>query len=107
MNENGEVVGINTMVRTNTEAIGFAIPINKAMSSYDLLKDGKKPSHCFFGLEVMTVSPDWSRIHNDDPNVHRLPEMHGALVVRVVPGSPAALSGIRKHDIIVEVDSTS
>ena len=52
MNELGEVVGINTMVRTNTESIGFAIPINKALSSYDVLKEGKKPSHAYFGLEV-------------------------------------------------------
>jgi S1-C subfamily serine protease len=121
VNQYGEVVGINTMVRTNTEAIGFAIPINKALSSYNILKEGKKPSHSYFGLEVMTLSPDWARIHNDDPNVHRLPELHGALVVRgtfhpsqisrlfltlplpriVVPGSPAAVCGLRKHDIIL------
>ena len=44
------------------------------------------------------------RIHNDDPNVQRLPELHGALVARVVPNSPAAASGLRKNDIIVEVN---
>lgn len=104
VNEFGEVVGINTMVRTNTEAIGFAIPINKALSSYGILKEGKKPTHSYFGLEVMTLSPDWARIHNDDPNVQRLPELHGALVVRVVPQSPAAEAGIRKHDIITSVE---
>merc|ERR1712146_577039 len=81
-----------------------AIPINKALSAYNVLKDGKKPSHAYFGLEVMTLSPDWARIHNDDPNVQRLPELHGALVVRVIPQSPAAEAGIRKHDIITSVD---
>jgi S1-C subfamily serine protease len=104
VNQFGEVIGINTMVRTNTEAIGFAIPINSAMSTYEVLKDGKKPTHAYFGLEVMTVSPDWAKIYNDDPNANRLPEVNGALVVRVAPGSPAALSGLRKYDIIVEVD---
>lgn len=29
VNEFGEVVGVNTAVRANTEGIGFAIPINK------------------------------------------------------------------------------
>lgn len=29
VNEAGEVVGINTAIRANTEGIGFAIPINK------------------------------------------------------------------------------
>jgi S1-C subfamily serine protease len=38
VNENGQVVGINTMVRTNTEAIGFSIPINKAREVYEILK---------------------------------------------------------------------
>ena len=104
VNDEGEVVGINTMVRTNTEAIGFAIPINRARQIYEILKQGKKPSHAYFGIEVMTLTPDFARIHNDDPNAQRLPEVHGALVVRVVPGSPAAACGFRKNDIIVEVN---
>ena len=57
----GQVVGINTMVRTNTEAIGFAIPINRAKQIYEILKLGKKPSHAYFGIEVMTLTPDFAR----------------------------------------------
>lgn len=57
----GQVVGINTMVRTNTEAIGFAIPINRAKQIYEILKSGKKPSHAYFGIEVMTLTPDFAR----------------------------------------------
>lgn len=57
----GNVVGINTMVRTNTEAIGFAIPINRAKQIYEILKLGKKPSHAYFGVEVMTLTPDFAR----------------------------------------------
>eukprot|EP00607_Mallomonas_marina_P007488 CAMPEP_0182416490 /NCGR_PEP_ID=MMETSP1167-20130531/798_1 /TAXON_ID=2988 /ORGANISM="Mallomonas Sp, Strain CCMP3275" /LENGTH=367 /DNA_ID=CAMNT_0024589293 /DNA_START=388 /DNA_END=1491 /DNA_ORIENTATION=+ len=104
VNEHGQVVGINTMVRTNTESIGFAIPINQAKRIYNILRQGKRPSHAYFGLEVMTLSPDVARMHNDDPNAHRLPEVHGALIVRVIPGSPAALHGLRRHDIITSVN---
>lgn len=104
VNDAGEVVGINTMVRTNTEAIGFAIPINRARKIYEVLKQGKKPTHAFFGVEVSTITPDFAHIHNDDPNAQRLPEVHGALVRKVLPGSPAALSGLRRNDIIVEVN---
>ena len=57
----GNVVGINTMVRTNTEAIGFAIPINRAKQIYEILKLGKKPSHAYFGVDVMTLTPDFAR----------------------------------------------
>ena len=103
VNDSGQVVGINTMVRTNTEAIGFAIPINRATEIYEVLKHGRKPTHAFFGLAVMPITPDNARIHNDDPNANRLPEVNGALVMNVVPGSPADLCGIRKNDVIVGV----
>jgi len=107
VNDVGEVVGINTMVRTNTEAIGFAIPINRARKIYEILRQGKKPTHAYFGLEVMTTTPDFAHIHNEDPNAQRLPEVHGALVMRVLSGSPAALCGLRKNDIIIEVNGQS
>jgi S1-C subfamily serine protease len=105
VNDAGQVIGINTMVRSNTEAIGFAIPINKVKEIYDTLKQGKKPNHAFFGVEIMTLTPDFARIHNDDPNATRLPEIHGALVVRVLPNTPAAASGMRKFDVITEVSN--
>lgn len=104
VNDRGEVVGINTMVRTNTEAIGFAIPINRATQIYEILRTGKKPTHAYFGTEVISITPDKVRIHNEDPNVQRLIEIHGALVKRIVPGSPADKSGLRKNDIIVSVN---
>lgn len=107
VNDVGEVVGINTMVRINTEAIGFAIPINRAKKIYEVLKQGKKPTHAFFGVEVSTITPDFATIHNDDPNAQRLPEVHGALVRKVLPGSPAALCGLRRNDIIIEVNGQS
>lgn len=93
------------MVRTNTEAIGFAIPINRVKDIYNTLKQGKKPNHAYFGIEAVSLTPDYARISNDDPNSQRLPEIFGALVVRVVPNSPAASSGIRKYDVITEVNN--
>lgn len=36
-NSGGPLIGINTMVRTNTEVIGFAIQINRAMQIYEVL----------------------------------------------------------------------
>lgn len=104
VNDRGEVVGINTMVRTNTEAIGFAIPINRARSIYEVLRQGKKPSHAFFGIEANTVTPDSARIHNEDPNAPRIPITSGALILRVGRGSPAEAAGLRRFDVIVEVN---
>lgn len=107
VNEDGHVVGINTMVRTNTEAIGFSIPINRAKQIYEVLRQGKRPTHAYFGMEVVSITPDLARIHNEDPNANRLPEkLFGAMVTRISPNSPAAASGLRRNDVIVEVNGT-
>ena len=43
--------------------------------------------------------------NNEDPNAGMmLPEVTGALVVRVVPDTPAAEAGLRRGDVIVQVD---
>ena len=60
--------------------------------------------HFFFFSNYLLHCMGSVRIHNDDPNAQRLPELHGALVARVSPNSPAAACGFRKNDIIVEVN---
>jgi|EP01040_Poterioochromonas_malhamensis_P001190 S1-C subfamily serine protease len=104
VNDAGEVIGINTMVRTNTEAIGFAIPINQAKQIYEVLKTGKKPTHAYFGIETISNTPDNAHINNEDPNSQHIPEIHGALVLKVMPNSPAEKCGLRRNDVITEVN---
>jgi S1-C subfamily serine protease len=50
------------------------------------------------------MTPDNAKIHNEDPNAHKLPEVYGAVVMKVIPGSPADICGIRKNDIITQVN---
>ncbi len=105
VNDQGQVVGINAMGLTNTQAIGFAIPINRAKEIYNVLKTGKKPAHPYFGMEISSITPDTIRIRNEDPNVsHLCEETTGSLVHRVVPGGPADRAGLRRNDIIVGVN---
>lgn len=105
LNEFGEVVGINTAVRVNAEAIGFAIPIDRAKEIAKELAKGKTIAHAYVGIQMTNVTPQFARQNNQDPNAHALiPEVEGALVMRVVPSSPAASGGIRRYDIIVSID---
>lgn len=105
VNDQGEVVGINSMGLTNTQAIGFAIPINRAKDIYEVLKTGKKPAHPYFGMEISSITPDVIRIRNEDPNVsHLCEDTTGSLVHRVTPGGPADRAGLRRNDIIVGVN---
>lgn len=104
-NQWGEVVGISTAVRANAEAIGFAIPIDVAKDVAAELAKGKTIAHAFVGIKMANLTPAYARQNNKDPNSQGIvPEIDGALVMRVVPKSPAAEAGIRRNDVIVAID---
>ena len=105
LNDRGEVIGINTAIRPDAMGIGFAIPINKAKAIKDKLMRGEKISHPYLGVEMRTITPQLAMQNNNDPNSPiQIPEVNGVLVVRVVPDSPAAAAGLRRGDVIVQID---
>ncbi len=105
LNENGEVIGINTAIRPDAMGIGFAIPINKAKSLSEVLAAGKEVPHPYVGIQMVTLTPEAAKENNQDPNSRIIvPEVEGVLVVRVIPNSPAAQGGIRAGDVILEVN---
>ena len=100
----GNVVGINTCIRANAEGIGFAIPINKAKSIISLLSSGSVVPHAFLGVQMSTVTPFSARQFNDDVNAAGvIGEVYGAVIVRVVRGTPAEAAGFKKLDVIVKI----
>jgi S1-C subfamily serine protease len=105
LNEQGEVIGINTAIRANAMGIGFAIPINKVKEIMPILERGEQVSHPYLGVQIATLTPDVAKRNNEDPNATvMLPEVNGVLVVGVVPNSPAASAGIRRGDVITEIN---
>ncbi|NMG08074.1 HhoA/HhoB/HtrA family serine endopeptidase [Brasilonema sp. UFV-L1] len=105
VNEQGEVIGINTAIRADAQGIGFAIPIDKAKVIKDALASGQKISHPYIGVRMVTLTPELAKQSNSDPNTTIiLPETNGVLVVQVMPNSPAATAGVRRGDVITQVD---
>ncbi|MBF2083932.1 HhoA/HhoB/HtrA family serine endopeptidase [Thermoleptolyngbya sp. C42_A2020_037] len=105
LNEKGEVIGINTAIRANAMGIGFAIPINKAKDISTRLARGESVQHPYLGVQIATLTPEQARDNNEDPNATLiLPEVNGALVMGIVPDSPAAKGGIRRGDVITQVN---
>jgi len=105
VNEFGEVVGINTAVFANAEGIGFAIPINKAKQIMGDLAQGKHIEHPYIGIAMVTITPEYAKQFNMDPNVgHPIPEVNGAMVVLVQPDGPAGKGGLRRGDVLLAVD---
>ncbi|MCM1981461.1 HhoA/HhoB/HtrA family serine endopeptidase [Lyngbya confervoides] len=106
LNEQGQVIGINTAIRADAMGIGFAIPINKAKSLKDRLVRGEKILHPYIGLQMANLTPKLARQNNQDPNSPMiLPEVEGVLVMKVMQGTPAERAGIRSGDVIVAVDN--
>jgi len=105
LNARGEVIGINTAIRAEAQGIGFAIPIDKAKAIKDALARGEKIPHPYIGIRMLTLTPELAKQSNRDPNAPIIvPEINGVLVVQVMPSSPAAAAGLRRGDVIVEID---
>jgi serine protease Do len=97
-NLDGEVVGINSQIYSNSGGfmgVSFAIPIEMAMDVVSQLKDKGRVSRGWLGVEILEVSRDLALSYG-------LQRPHGALVARVMEGSPAADAGLQEEDIIIE-----
>lgn len=105
LNASGEVIGINTAIRADAMGIGFAIPIDKAKTIKDQLIRGQKVPHPYIGVQTASLTPQLAQQNNNDPNSPiQIPEIKGVLVVRVLPNTPAAAAGLRRADVIVQID---
>jgi serine protease Do len=99
INTNGEVVAINTAKMPYGQGIGFAIPINISKSILEDLIQNGKVTRPWMGVATVKLDQQIARYY-------RLPITEGALVVSVERNSPAEYAGIRRGDIIEEVNST-
>jgi S1-C subfamily serine protease len=96
---NGKVIALATAIIPFAQGIGFAIPINKVKKiAEDLIKYGKviRP---WLGIYGIDLTPQISSYYN-------LPVQEGVIIVKVIQGSPAELSGIEEGDIILSIDRT-
>jgi serine protease Do len=96
LNIEGRVIGINTMIYANAQGIGFAIPVDRARKVIqDILRYGQVHS-AWIGAVTATITPEEARRTG-------LPTSRGALVARVISGSPAQAAGLKAGDIITAV----
>lgn len=106
VNINGEVIGITSMklVTDEIEGMGFAIPIEVAMSEVDRLEKGEEIKRPYIGVSMFDVTNEAMLYRNNiklDQNIRE-----GVVINEVEPTSPAAEAGLQSKDIIIEVDGT-
>jgi S1-C subfamily serine protease len=98
----GRVIGINTAIANPSESnnIGFAIAITPAKDVIDSLRAGDQPEVAFLGVGTQAVNAAL----RDEAD---LAVDQGAFVSSVESGSAADAAGIRRGDVIVDVDGTA
>lgn len=96
----GRIVGINTAIVAPTGGnigIGFAVPINMARRVMDQLINYGEIRHGQIGVAIQDLTPDLAQALGTR-------RTEGAVIARIVPGSPAERAGLRPNDIIVAID---
>lgn len=96
----GEVVGVNSSIRTASSAtsegggsigLGFAIPLNKVLPIVDQLRSGESATHARLGVTV-----------SDATNSDGL--LTGAGIGTVNDGSSADEAGLESGDVVTKID---
>ena len=107
VDERGKLVGLNSLIQSpsggvgaaQSAGIGFAIPVDFAMSIADQLIQSGKATHPFIGVSTQTVSEAVAAQYG-------LNVKSGALVRFVSPSGPADKAGVKSGDIIVKIGIT-
>lgn len=107
INLRGEVVGINTAVSVQGEAVAFAIPINQAKRAVEDVRELGRIVHPWLGVRYTLVKPEV--VEGSDA-----PAELGAMIVAgnqpgqsaVIPGSPADHAGLQDGDVIIQISGT-
>ena len=98
VNVNGEVVGVNTAILSRTGGsvgVGFAIPINMTKNIIAQLIKSGKVTRGWLGVMIQDLTPELAEKLS-------IKETGGALVTRVVEGTPAAKAGLKPGDLIIK-----
>ena len=100
LNREGEVVGVNTAIETNTgtfSGVGFAIPSDTVQRVVPTMIEQGEYEHPWIGVRGQDVRPEIAEAMN-------LNSSSGFLVLEVVEDSPANKSGLQPSTEEVEID---
>lgn len=95
-NVNGEVIGITNMkiASSSVEGMGFAIPIEDALSYADKFLSGEAIIRPYLGVSMYDVSSS------------TFASVDGIYIKEVEAGSPASRAGLKSGDIITKIENT-
>ena len=98
-NIRGEAIGINTAINTSGQGIGFAIPINLAKHVAEQLVAHGTVKRAMMGVTLANMTPEIAEGFG-------LGSQQGVIIQSIVDKSPADKAGLKRNDVIVELNGT-
>ncbi|MFP4683185.1 MAG: DegQ family serine endoprotease [Ectothiorhodospira sp.] len=95
----GRLVGLNTAIvgpNGGNVGIGFAIPVDMVKALSRQIIEHGQVRRGRLGVYIQDVTPRLAE-------ALELEEAHGALIARVMPGSPVEKAGLKEGDVVVSV----
>ena len=104
VNTHGELVGINTLIKSQTGSYvgySFAIPESIVKKVVMDLKEFGVVQRALLGVQFRVVDQDFLDTEGKELGIK---DLGGAYVAAVVEGGAASEAGIRKGDVILDID---
>ncbi|MCC7376928.1 MAG: trypsin-like peptidase domain-containing protein [Verrucomicrobiales bacterium] len=98
VNIEGEVIGINTLIKGLNTGIGFAVPVNLAKEVSGHLIESGRFTRAWLGVSIESVSD------RPDAAPSGLPTKEGVVVREIVRDGPSWGSELETQDVIVAID---
>src|SRR6185369_5968575 len=99
-NVKGEVIGINTLILSRGQGLGFAIPVNILKDIVADLRDRGRVRRSSLALETSDIPSALSQ-------TLVLPQgVRGIRISKVERDTPAAKAGLRRDDVITSVNGS-
>jgi serine protease Do len=99
VDDEGHLIAINTAIvggSGGNVGIGFAVPINIAKHDMDSILAHGKVDRGYLGVHIEDVTPNLARAFHTTAG--------GALIGDITAGGPAANAGLKKGDIVTELN---
>lgn len=102
-NANGDVIGINSMklVQSQVEGMGFAIPIEDAISYANMIVNGEKIKRSYLGLRMVNVSSTYNFASEDIKIDSKV--ISGVAIIEILKDGPCNNTGLKKGDVITKI----
>jgi S1-C subfamily serine protease len=105
VNLSGQVVGINTAIASNSQNIGFAIPINDITGLIQGVEKTGKLEQPYLGVLYIPITSDIASQYNLSVSQGAwIPPTDVTGQASVIAGGPAANAGLQTGDVITAID---